>query len=147
MAEIQHRGDKIKPETFIFRRSRHQTAVSHPKSEEITREKNYNNFIVQWHCLMSFDQLIRPSKKFLVSPQLSSELTSEYLFDLTTSVAVPVPIRFACAVFCTRWGTRMPTDGSSDNTFVGQNSPFFFLFSLLLSFFLLIIFNFGHRYE
>ena len=72
-------------------------------------------------------------------PQLSSELASEYLFDLTTSVAVPVPNtdegNFACGVSCTRQATRPPTDGSSDNTFVSQNSSFFFFFSLLPSFF------------
>ena len=72
--------------------------------------------------------------------QCSSELTSEYLFDLTTSVAVPVPNtdegNFACAVSCTQRATRSPTDGSSDNTFVGQNSSFFFFSLLLPSFFL-----------
>ena len=73
-------------------------------------------------------------------PQLSIELASEYLFDLTTSVAVPVPNPdegiLACGVFCAEWATRPPTDGSSDNTFVGQNSPFSFFSLLLPSFFL-----------
>ena len=81
--------------------------------------------------------------------QFSSELTSEYLFDLTTGTAMAVPNTdkgFACGIFCTpHWqeaGTW--TEGGSDNTFVGQNSPFFLFFSLLFS---LSIFNFGHRYE
>jgi len=63
---------------------------------------------------------------------------------------VPVPVpntgkgNFTYGVFCKLQGMRTLTEGGSDNTFVGQNSPFFSFLSFLL---LLINFNFGHRYE
>ena len=76
--------------------------------------------------------------------------TYGFLNGIIPSVAVPVPnpdefwlVEFSAA----EWATRPPTDGSLDNTFVGQNSSFFFFSLLLPSFFLLINFNFGHRYE
>ena len=81
--------------------------------------------------------------------QLSSELTSEYIFDLTTSVAVPVPNIFRFAEFSAHDGERRRR-----RTTVAQIIPLwvktlplssFFLFSNL--FLLLINFNFGHRYE
>jgi len=71
--------------------------------------------------------------------QFRSELTSEYLFDLTTATATAVPNTdkgiFACSIFCTPREAGTRTESGSDNTFVGQNSPFFLFFSLLSSLF------------
>jgi hypothetical protein len=67
--------------------------------------------------------------------------SSEYLFDLTTGTATSVPNTdkgiFTCGMFCTLLGARTPTQGGSDDSFVGQNSPFFLSFSPLSSFFLI----------
>ena len=78
------------------------------------------------------------SERMYHNSVLSSELTSECLFDLTTGTATSVNKgNLACGIFCTPRRARTQTEGGSDNTFVGQNSPFFLFFSLLSSFFII----------
>ena len=121
-------------------------ALAHSKLHEIT--PNFAHILLtSISCLSIFFAC----REWADVSQFSSELTSECLFDLTTGTATSVPNtdkgNLACGIFCTPRRARTRTEGGSDNTFVGQNSPFFLFFSLLSSFFLLINFNFGHRYE
>ena len=116
-------------------------ALAHSKFDEITP-----NFV---HALLTgiiCFSIFFVWREWVDVSQFHSELTSEYLFDLTTGTAMAVPNTnkgtFACGIFCTPQavGTRM--ESGSDNTFVGQNSPFFLFFSLLPSLFFINYFYF-----
>jgi hypothetical protein len=69
-------------------------ALTHSKLHEITQNFAYTlPIVIRWFPFF----FVRREPDDV--SQLSSELTSEYLFDLTTSVAVPVPNPFCLRSF------------------------------------------------
>ena len=109
-------------------------ALAHSKFDEIS--PNFAHTLLTSIICFSFFFVWRESADI---SQFRSELTGEYLFDLTTGTATAVPNTdkgiFACGIFCTPREAGTRTESGSDNTFVGQNSPFFLFFSLLSSLF------------
>ncbi len=101
-------------------------ALAHSKLHEIT--PNFAHILLtSISCLSIFFAC----REWADVSQFSSELTSECLFDLTTGTATSVNKgNLACGIFCTPRRARTRTEGGSDNTFVGQNSPFFLFFFL-----------------
>ena len=80
-------------------------ALAHSKLDGITQNPAYTLPIV----IIWFPNFFVRREPGDVS-QLSSELTSEYLFDLTTSVAVPIPNTFCLRSFLHTTGNE-DTDG------------------------------------